>query len=129
MLRVTVEQVKSLVWGDLSRPVVTYCHSGVRAGQAELTLRSAGFTNVLNGGGWAIPPSNTPLLQSLCRCASACAVDDVPSTMGAFVSPTPSFEPSFRTPRLGPSSLSLSLSLLLFKIIVSVVLFSTRALI
>ncbi len=96
-----VEQVKSLVWGDLSRLVVTYCYSGTRAGQAEAVLRSAGFTNVLNGGGWVVPPSNSALLRSLCQCTSPCALDEVPRTMAAFVSPVPAYNGSFRTPRLG----------------------------
>ena len=33
---------------DQSTPIVTYCRRGVRAGVAEQTLRSAGYTNVLN---------------------------------------------------------------------------------
>jgi len=37
---------------DKSRPIVVYCRSGRRAGVAEQTLRKAGFTNVLNAGGY-----------------------------------------------------------------------------
>lgn len=94
-----IEQVRSLVASDLSRLVVTYCHTGVHAEQAEIVLRDAGFTNVLNGGGLLL--SNTEMLDSLCRCASPCAANVIPNTMAAFVSPTPSFNPTFRTPRLG----------------------------
>ena len=96
-----VEQVKSLVGGDLNRLVVTYCYSGTRAGQAEAVLRAAGFTNVINGGGWVVPASNAALLRSLCLCTSPCALDEVPSTMAAFVSPIPAYNNSYRTPRLG----------------------------
>ena len=59
-------QVKALVSNDLTAPIVTYCHSGVRAGQAETALKAAGFTYVRNGGGYAIPPANTAALQKLC---------------------------------------------------------------
>ncbi len=37
---------------DKNRPIVVYCRSGKRAGVAERTLREAGFTNVLNAGGY-----------------------------------------------------------------------------
>ncbi len=37
---------------DKNRPIVVYCRSGKRAGIAEETLRKAGFTNVLNAGGY-----------------------------------------------------------------------------
>ncbi|WP_207061892.1 rhodanese-like domain-containing protein [Motiliproteus sp. SC1-56] len=34
------------------QPVVLYCRSGNRAGIAEQALRSAGYTNLFNGGGF-----------------------------------------------------------------------------
>ena len=37
---------------DKSRPIVVYCKSGSRSGSAETKLKSAGFTNVLNAGGY-----------------------------------------------------------------------------
>ena len=37
---------------DKSRPIVVYCKSGSRSGRAESFLKSAGFTNVVNGGGY-----------------------------------------------------------------------------
>jgi len=37
---------------DKSQPIVVYCQSGSRSGSAESLLKSAGFTNVLNGGGY-----------------------------------------------------------------------------
>jgi phage shock protein E len=62
-----IAQVRQLMaGGDLTAPVVTYCHSGVRAGRAAEALRSAGFTYVRNGGGYAIPPTNTAALERLC---------------------------------------------------------------
>lgn len=35
------------------RPVITCCASGMRSGQAKSFLKSKGFTEVHNGGGWA----------------------------------------------------------------------------
>ena len=37
---------------DKNRPIVVYCKSGSRSGNAERILKSAGFTNVHNGGGY-----------------------------------------------------------------------------
>jgi phage shock protein E len=34
------------------RPVITCCASGMRSGQAKSFLRSQGYTEVYNGGGW-----------------------------------------------------------------------------
>jgi rhodanese-related sulfurtransferase len=65
-----IDQVKNLASGDLTVPIVTYCHSGVRAGAAETALTDAGFTYVRNGGGYAIPAGNTAQLESLCSCCS-----------------------------------------------------------
>ena len=36
------------------RPVITCCASGVRSDAAKNILRSNGFTQVYNGGGWRI---------------------------------------------------------------------------
>jgi len=38
---------------DKNRPIVVYCKSGSRSGKAEGILKSAGFTNVINGGGYS----------------------------------------------------------------------------
>lgn len=38
---------------DKSRPVIVYCHSGARAGVAKKLLHDAGYTNVINGGGYS----------------------------------------------------------------------------
>ncbi len=35
------------------RPVITCCASGMRSASAKSILKSAGFTDVHNGGGWA----------------------------------------------------------------------------
>ena len=37
---------------DKNKMIVVYCRSGKRAGAAEKTLKSLGFTNVLNAGGY-----------------------------------------------------------------------------
>ena len=34
------------------RPVITCCASGMRSGQAKSFLKSQGYTEVHNGGGW-----------------------------------------------------------------------------
>ena len=34
------------------KPIITYCASGIRSGSARRLLRSQGFTEVYNGGGW-----------------------------------------------------------------------------
>ena len=38
-------------FGAKTQPIVVYCRSGNRSGQAKRMLESAGFTNVINGGG------------------------------------------------------------------------------
>lgn len=38
---------------DLNRPIVVYCRSGNRAGTTQKVLEAAGFTNVVNGGGYS----------------------------------------------------------------------------
>ena len=35
-----------------NRPVITCCESGMRSGSAKRMLKSKGFTEVHNGGGW-----------------------------------------------------------------------------
>lgn len=37
---------------DKRKPVVTCCASGVRSSSAAAILKSAGYVNVFNGGGW-----------------------------------------------------------------------------
>lgn len=43
---------EKLVGGDKSKPLVVYCASGNRSGKAKKKLEAAGFTNVVNGGGY-----------------------------------------------------------------------------
>lgn len=38
---------------DKSKPVITCCASGVRSATAKSLLKSNGFANVHNGGGWS----------------------------------------------------------------------------
>jgi len=37
---------------DKSQPVIVYCHSGVRSGAAKHALEEAGYSNVINAGGY-----------------------------------------------------------------------------
>ena len=37
---------------DKKAPIVVYCASGARAGRAKTTLEKAGFSNVVNAGGY-----------------------------------------------------------------------------
>ncbi len=48
-----IGEVKAWLDGDVSKPVVVYCHAGGRAGRAKVLLDNAGFTNVTNGGGYS----------------------------------------------------------------------------
>ena len=45
-------EIEQLVGGDRARPVVVYCGSGARSAKAKATLEAAGFTAVVNGGGY-----------------------------------------------------------------------------
>ncbi|MBA3822157.1 MAG: rhodanese-like domain-containing protein [Deltaproteobacteria bacterium] len=45
-------EVERLLGGDKSRPVVVYCASGRRSGIAQQQLEAAGYTQVINGGGF-----------------------------------------------------------------------------
>lgn len=45
-------EVDKLVGSDKSRPIVVYCASGRRAGKAKAQLEAAGYTHVVNGGGF-----------------------------------------------------------------------------
>lgn len=38
---------------DKDKPIITCCASGMRSGSAKNVLRSNGYTNVHNGGGWS----------------------------------------------------------------------------
>lgn len=40
-------------FGDKTKPVVVYCRSGNRSGRAKLMLEKAGYTDVVNGGGYS----------------------------------------------------------------------------
>ncbi|GAB4114970.1 MAG: hypothetical protein Kow001_16220 [Acidobacteriota bacterium] len=46
-----LDEVRKLVNGDTSRPIVVYCAAGVRAAKAKRILMQAGFTRVTNLGG------------------------------------------------------------------------------
>ncbi|MDH3327120.1 MAG: rhodanese-like domain-containing protein [Gammaproteobacteria bacterium] len=48
----TISSKISAFGSDKSRPIVVYCKSGSRSSRAESILKAAGFTNVLNGGGY-----------------------------------------------------------------------------
>ena len=63
----------ALAGGDLGAPIVTYCGSGFRAGQAEAVLGATGFTSVTNGGGWSQPAGHDAAIESLCECSRPCS--------------------------------------------------------
>jgi phage shock protein E len=44
--------VDKLVGGDKTKPVVVYCAKGGRAAKAKVELEAAGYTHVVNGGGY-----------------------------------------------------------------------------
>lgn len=45
-------EVDALVGGDKTKPVVVYCASGARSRKAQQQLEAAGYTQVVNGGGY-----------------------------------------------------------------------------
>lgn len=45
-------EVEALTKGDKAAPIVVYCRSGRRSARAFEQLTAAGFTNVVNGGGF-----------------------------------------------------------------------------
>ncbi len=45
-------EVDKLTGGDKTKPIVTYCEKGGRAAKAKQQLEAAGYTNVVNGGGY-----------------------------------------------------------------------------
>jgi phage shock protein E len=45
-------QIAQLTRTDKSKPIVVYCAAGRRAARAKRTLEEAGYTNVVNGGGY-----------------------------------------------------------------------------
>jgi len=50
--------VDKLVGGDKTKPVVVYCAKGGRAQKAKDKLEAAGYTHVVNGGGYDDLASN-----------------------------------------------------------------------
>ena len=46
--------------GGKDRPIVLYCKTGGRAGRAKQALQAAGFTDVVNGGGYRAMSAPTP---------------------------------------------------------------------
>lgn len=53
-VHIPVDEVESRLkeFGDKTKPVVVYCQSGNRSGQAKRTLEANGFTAVTNAGGY-----------------------------------------------------------------------------
>lgn len=48
----SVAAVDTLTGGDKTKPVVVYCAKGGRAQKAKDALEAAGYTHVVNGGGY-----------------------------------------------------------------------------
>jgi rhodanese-related sulfurtransferase len=40
-------------WKDKNKPIITCCASGMRSASAKMLLKSRGYLNVYNGGGWS----------------------------------------------------------------------------
>lgn len=57
-----VADVAALVGGDKTKPVVVYCRSGARSSRARRILEAAGFTQVIDGGGYSGLASRFPAL-------------------------------------------------------------------
>lgn len=53
-VNIPIDQVESRLkeFGDKSQPIVVYCASGVRSSRAKQTLESAGYSSVINAGGF-----------------------------------------------------------------------------
>jgi len=47
-----IAEVEQLAGGDKTKPIVVYCGSGARAAKAKRQLEAAGYTQVVNGGGF-----------------------------------------------------------------------------
>lgn len=47
-----VTEIERLVGGDRTRPIVVYCAFGSRAAKAKTQLEAAGYSHVVNGGGF-----------------------------------------------------------------------------
>ena len=47
-----VAQIAGMVGNDKTKPIVVYCSAGGRAARAKQALDAAGFTHVVNGGGY-----------------------------------------------------------------------------
>lgn len=47
-----IKDVEQWTGGDKTKPIVVHCRSGARSSRAQTMLKNAGFTNVVNGGGY-----------------------------------------------------------------------------
>jgi phage shock protein E len=59
-----VADVAALVGGDKTKPVVVYCRSGARSSRARSILEKAGFTNVVDAGGFGGLAGRFPALAA-----------------------------------------------------------------
>jgi rhodanese-related sulfurtransferase len=59
-----VADVAALVGGDKTKPVVVYCRSGARSSRARGILEKAGFTNVVDAGGYGGLSGRFPALAA-----------------------------------------------------------------
>ena len=59
-----VADVAALVGGDKTKPVVVYCRSGARSSRGRGILENAGFTNVVDAGGYGGLASRFPALAT-----------------------------------------------------------------
>ena len=59
-----IADVAALVGGDKTKPVVVYCRSGARSSRGRGILENAGFTNVVDAGGYGGLASRFPALAT-----------------------------------------------------------------
>lgn len=53
-INIPLDQLKNNLkrFKDKNQPIITCCASGMRSASAKSILKSAGYTNVYNGGSW-----------------------------------------------------------------------------
>lgn len=53
MINIPLDKLEqNLIKLDKTRPIIVFCRSGNRSGQAVKILEASGFKNVVNGGAW-----------------------------------------------------------------------------
>ena len=87
-------ELLSLAGGDKNSAILTYCHSGVRSAEAATLLKKAGYSRVLNGGGYTISTNVTgttdrAALEKVCEACRDATNPTGPSGDAPFLKPHP----------------------------------------